>query len=121
MLAKIARHARKGANAPVYHAFGDTPANPAHPTVPDVKTWRQGGLIQQQGSHFVCGQGCRKIITLPQIATQAGEEGQLCGVFDPFPHHLEIQTMRQCDDGANDGSVIGIARNILYKGAIHFE
>src|SRR5690242_15858780 len=67
----------------------------------------------EQLRDLFCGQRPAEQEALNEIAAMILKKRELLGVFNTFGHHVELETMRHCDDRLGDRDILGVARQIL--------
>lgn len=78
----------------------------------------QGFSRAQHTGDLVDGQRFAKEITLYAVAVLGAQKAQLLGRFNAFGNHVEAEPAGKRDDGADDGVVVSVYRQVFDEGAI---
>ena len=49
------------------------------------------------------------------------QEAQLPRRLHPFGHHVQVQALRQCQDGAHDGRVVGVGQHVAHEAPVDLD
>jgi hypothetical protein len=77
--------------------------------------------VTHQIQAFVRRQRGAEQIALGLVATVGAQIRQLRLGFDAFRHHGQAEAAAQRDDGANDGGIVVVARNVIDERADRFS
>ena len=58
---------------------------------------------------------------LHQVAALAAQELQLLEALDALGHDLQVEVVAEADDGAHDGGILGVHREVVDEGAVDLE
>ena len=84
---------------------------PQVPLIPRRYAKQRFSLLEQLGEVFG-REGFAEIVALYPVAAVLAQVGKLLFVLHAFRDHLEAQVVRESDDGASDGRVVGIDGNV---------
>ena len=84
--------------------------------------WRAlHALLSQKLADLLSGDRFAEMVALHLIAIVLAEEFHLLRGLDPFRDNPHIERLAQRYDGARDGLIILVSRNVLDKGLVDLE